>query len=91
MYIGTYKYILINIHIYIYIWSNEQHRCAYCGKMAYNYCTTCDEAGRGHIAVCGRRFGRDCMDKHAAGAAIIHGSQKLPTGKGPAAAATPDA
>ena len=40
-------------------------------KMAYKYCTTCDKAGRGHIAVCGRRFGRGCMDKHAAGAPII--------------------
>ena len=45
IYTGMYKYTLIYILIYSYIWSNEQHRCAYCGKRAYKYCVTCCDAG----------------------------------------------
>ena len=78
-YIHIYVYISIYLYIYLYIaiygaMSSTDVRTVVRWRTSTGYCTTCDKAGGGHIAVCGRRFGRGCMDKHAAGAAIIHGS-----------------
>ncbi len=92
-----YKYTLIYILIYSYIWSNEQHRCSYCGKRAYKYCVTCCDAGAWavdtYVAVCGRRSGRvgQGLDHHAAGGAVKHGSWKLIRKKDATKAATPNA
>lgn len=52
--------------------TREKHSCAYCGTLTLKFCFTCYEVGRGHIAVCGRKSGRSCLDDHAAGKAIKH-------------------
>jgi len=57
--------------------TRENHTCAYCGTLTTKFCLSCSLAGRGKIAVCGRRSGRDCIDKHASGAQVKHASWKL--------------
>ena len=61
-------------HEYVSYNGNERHSCGYCGKEAYQYCSTCKSLGLGEIAVCGRRTGRDCMTLHAKGEPLKHGS-----------------
>lgn len=53
----------------------ELHTCAYCnGNRTQKYCLTCFDLGRGKIPVCGRKSKRTCIDDHAAGKPIKHGS-----------------
>lgn len=53
------------------------HTCAYCGCRTTKYCLSCLELGRGSIAVCGRKSGRSCIDDHAVGKPIQHGSWQI--------------
>ena len=46
--------------------------CAYCGKMAGQWCETCHATGLGKINVCGRRSGRPCMDDHVTAKPLKH-------------------
>ncbi|KAL1526020.1 hypothetical protein AB1Y20_020841 [Prymnesium parvum] len=55
----------------------EHHTCGYCGCRTTKYCVTCKEDGHGVIAVCGRRSGRNCIDRHQMGEEIKHGSWRL--------------
>jgi hypothetical protein len=55
----------------------ELHTCAYCGHRTMKYCETCHSLGRGRIAVCGRKSGRDCVDRHATGAKMKHASYNI--------------
>lgn len=54
----------------------EAHTCAYCGVITTKYCKTCCDLGRGMIAACGRKSGRQCIDDHARGAPLKHGNWK---------------
>lgn len=64
-------------HVYQAYGGKERHHCGYCGKEAYQFCVTCERAGYGQIAVCGRKSGRPCMDHHVAGKQIKHASWRL--------------
>ena len=57
--------------------ARELHRCGYCGCRTAKYCKTCYDIGRGKIAVCGRKSGRNCIDEHAAGSQLKHSSHNL--------------
>lgn len=59
----------------------EKHACAYCGMGALQYCISCDALGRGKIPVCGRKSGRDCVDRHARGEDLRHSSWIQSVGK----------
>ena len=67
------------VHMYVsfYKEKREAHTCAYCGTLTTKYCATCLDIGRGHIAVCGRKSGRACVDEHAAGKPVKHATWKI--------------
>ena len=55
--------------------------CNYCGKICYNYCSTCFELGYGLFHVCGMKSGRKdaCMKAHATGVQPAHGNFAMHT------------
>jgi hypothetical protein len=55
----------------------ELHTCAYCGHRTLKFCNTCNSLGRGRIAVCGRKSGRNCIDLHAGGKQMKHASYNI--------------
>lgn len=55
----------------------ELHTCGYCGRRCSKYCLTCQCDGHGTIAVCGRKSGRDCIDRHQRGEMVRHGSWRV--------------
>lgn len=55
----------------------EHHTCGYCGCRTTKFCVTCKEDGHGVIAVCGRRSGRNCIDRHQMGEEVKHGSWRI--------------
>jgi hypothetical protein len=68
---------------------HELHTCAYCGHRTQNYCVSCYQLGRGPISVCGRRSGRDCIDRHACNEQMKHSNFKLVRNAVPSSDATP--
>lgn len=54
-------------HQYARFQNGARHRCAYCGLGAYYFCASCRARGHGTISICGRKSGRNCVDRHAAG------------------------
>ena len=66
-------------HTYIKVDSKHGRTCGYCGKIAYQHCTSCEATGLGCIYVCGMRSARkgECMAKHVTGAPLLHANFKL--------------
>ena len=70
---GRHEYTSFNVQ------RRDNNAFAYCGTLTTKFCVSCLSAGRGKTAVCGRRGGTNCIEKHACGARMRHANRKIDT------------